>query len=257
MFDSEQRTKMSLFELDLNADAQTSDTWAGLCEMAVEEGGAHGVFDRFETKYRVLLRAGDLPALCATLKADMLDNYIIGAFAAGNVKVPLDIPMIAWSAWNKREYAGLRGEIATIRSLIWMGFAPSAQDETGASALHYMVNIKYGTGCNARALQYLLEAGADPNIATDAGDTPLITLCGAVEWSDERSECMKLLVRGGANPFWQSGDGATPLSVLETCESQFPHPDRHWFISALKASQERAVIENALADGVKRPDLNL
>jgi ankyrin repeat protein len=61
------------------------------------------------------------------------------------------------------------------------------------------------------AIRILLDAGADPNIADNAGKTPLI----ANAWD---LEIAKLLLAHGANVNAQASDGFTPLLNAGTLE---------------------------------------
>lgn len=243
MFDSEDKIKMALFQMDLDEKGQTTEMWARICETALKEGTAHGAFEGFEQSYLRFIKSGDQPALGLALRIDMRDNYIIGAFAAKNVGIPVDAPLIAWNAKNRSEFVGWHGEIATVRTLLWAGYNPSIQDEAGATALHYMVNLGYGSGCNPRAVRYLLEAGCDVSLAHNGGDTALITLCGHVEWTSQHTECFKLLVSGDADPFAVSSDGATPLSLLMHGEELSPNKERQWLLVAIGRSLKQAGIE--------------
>lgn len=251
MFSSETEIKMTLFKADLDERFQSAESWAVLCEKAVEEGSANEAFDDYIGRYRLRINAGDSQGLLSDLRSDMSENYIAGAFAAKLLGLPAGIPMIAWSASNRREFPGLRGEIAAIRTLLWAGFDPNAQDSLGATGLHYMVNMKYGTGCNPRAVRDLLEGGASPNIAHDSGDTPLHTLCGHMNWTDEHTECFMALVTAGANFLAQASDGSTPLSLLLDCDEKSPHPGRRKllaFLNEAMASVEEAVESDSTAE---------
>jgi len=236
MFTSETQLKMTLFQADLDERFQSAEHWAVLCEKAVEEGSAHDAFDSFIGRYRKSINAGDHDGLVEDLRTDMLDNYIVGAFAAKLIGIPAGLPMIAWSAANKHEFPGWHGDIATIRTLLWAGFDPSAQDSIGATGLHYMVNMKYGKGCNPRAVRDLLDAGADPTIAHNSGDTPLHTLCGHMNWTDEHTECFIMLVNAGASILAKANDGSTPISLLMHCEQESPGPERAKLLAYLNAA---------------------
>lgn len=249
MFDSEDKIKMALFQMDLDEKVHATETWARICETVLKEGAAHGAFESFEQSYLRIMKSGGQPALGLALRSDMRDNYIIGAFAAKNVGIPVDAPLIAWNAKNRSEFVGWQGEIATIRTLLWAGYNPSVQDEAGATALHYMVNLGYGSGCNPRAVRYLLEAGCDVNLAHNGGDTALITLCGHVEWTPQHTECFKLLVSADADPFAVSHDGATPLSLLMNGEERSPNKERQWLLVAIGRSLKRAEIDAATFGG--------
>jgi len=234
MFTSEEEIKMALFQMDLDERGLSTETWTRVCATVSKEGGAHDAFEEFEQKYLRIMKSGDQPKLLSELRADMRDNYVIGAFAAKNVGIPIDTPLIAWNAQNRFEFAGWHGEISTMRTLLWAGYDPSVQDESGATALHYMVNLRYGSGCNPRAVRYLLEAGCDANLAHNGGDTALITLCGHAEWTSQHTECFKLFVLAGADTCAASRDGATPLSLLTEGDARSPNKERQSIIGAIE-----------------------
>ncbi len=227
----------------------SAEEWALACEAMLSEGRASGAFDEFEQKYLRVVKDGSNEKFMLTVQRDMLDNYILGVFAAKNIGIPAHMPLIAWSAQNKAEFVGLHGEIATIRTLLWAGYDPSSPDDQGATALHRMVNLKYGSGCNPRAVLYLLEAGCDVNHAHQGGDTALLTLCGHVGWTEQHTECFKLLAAAGANLFAVAKDGATPLSLLRQCDAVSPSDDRKWAIDAIEAELEKTELGAAALAG--------
>lgn len=90
------------------------------------------------------------------IRADMMDNYMIAAFACMELGVPKHFPLIAWAALNKMDFEGLHGEIACMRALMWGGFDVNGQTpEGGISALHAMCNLKWGRGAHPRAVHHL------------------------------------------------------------------------------------------------------
>ena len=239
MLASENQLEVAMCQLDLHEKTQSTERWAFVCEAMSREGRACGAFDEFEQKYLWAIKNGSEADLASTVRADMLDNHIVAAFAAKNVGIPSSAPLIAWNAKNRSEFVGCHGEIATMRALLWAGYDPSIPDELGATALHHMVNLKYGSGCNPRALRYLLEAGCDVERVHQGGDTAIIALCGHLIWTAQHTECLGALAAADADMFSVAGDGETPLSLLRHRDASSPSEARQWFIGAIEASLAR------------------
>ena len=242
---SQNQIKIGLMQIDLDEQNRSEQRWAAACDFMLKEGSDGGAFDEFEQRYLQIRESGVSEDLVKALRADMLDNYVLAAFAAKNLAIPTSLPLIAWGAANRSEFEGWRGEISIIRALLWAGYDPSVPDERGATGLHYMVNLKYGSGCNPRALGYLLRAGCDPNVARNNGDTALITLCGHTRWTSQHNECMQLLSDAGGDIFAVAKDGETPLSLLKRCDAASPNPDRQQIIGTLEALAEKVVLSEA------------
>ncbi|GLA96463.1 hypothetical protein AtubIFM57143_003929 [Aspergillus tubingensis] len=100
-------------------------------------------------------------------------------------------------------HAGTGVEI--VEALIAAGAALDTQDQRyGNTAL------AIATVCRAlEAVNMLLSAGATPDIADNAGDTPLLKASGM-----GNSKMVKLLLKGGANPSIPDGNGRTPLHYI-------------------------------------------
>ncbi|MGH9693302.1 MAG: ankyrin repeat domain-containing protein, partial [Bryobacteraceae bacterium] len=92
-------------------------------------------------------------------------------------------------------------DLATLRQLVPSREAANVRNGLKATPLHY-ASI-YGS---VKALQFLLDKGADPNAANQSGATPLILAA----WSFERA---RLLVERGASVNAATGHGITPLIV--------------------------------------------
>ena len=223
---SEDTLKMGMFQCELMEEFQNDQVWGQLCEYATTMDNAHQISSSFTEKYNGFVQAQDHNGLMGALRADMLDNYIVGAFAAKKMGFNKPgVPMVAWAANNKKDFAGLRGEIGLIRYLIWAGFDVNAPvPGSGATALHLMCNTKWGDGCHPRAIRALLMNGATVDVkATGNGDTALATLSGAILWSDAHQWIASVLLQQGANFRSVSNDGATPLSLM--VQNQATHPD--------------------------------
>ena len=103
----------------------------------------------------------------------------------------------------------------------------------GSTPLHFAAHKK-GLSC----LKKLLEAGADPNIANSAGQTPLHR--GAV-FRSSSVEIITTLLGAGCDPLHQDNDGRTPLQYLyyETRYSYFFSREFNT-ITALVAAGDRS-----------------
>ena len=228
--------KMALFELDLQEQYQTDAIWAEICEAFDKLDAEHGFSEEFADEYQGLMDAGDDEKLGVQIRGHMQDNYILAAFAIKRLEVcGAETGLVAWAAQNKKEFAGLRGEIALIRTLLWMGYEPDAlSDETGLPALQCMLATRYGPGCHPRAIDTLLRAGADPNIRDRRGDTPLIFMSGNTGWNESCTWCFRRLVMAGADMEAVAPDGSTPLTLLKIGEGKEPHPERAVLIDRME-----------------------
>lgn len=218
--------KMALISEDLQGD-QTKASFAKVCEEAMQAMSAHEIGSDFQRVYNRL--AGDPEQFYRQVKSDLWDNYMIGGFVLMRSDIPESTPLIAWASLNRMEFPGLHGEISLMRALMWGGFDPSATtngQERGITALHAMCSLKYGDGVHVRAIEHLIEGGANVNAVTEAGDTPLITLCGHTGWNDEMSNAFKVLYNAGADADQKEDDGPSAWQLLNTLEKQHPHPIR-------------------------------
>lgn len=203
--------------------------WGQLCDVALEKAVSF---------------ANDSPEFSRTLslsldhlEADLLDNYIHGALAAvlsahENESV-LTRPLLAAAAYNKHAYKGYGDEIACLRMLLWAGFDPNAQDESGMAALHYMASQKHLPASHPRAVRLLLEAGANPNLQNVRGDSPLCYLSGNEKWTGALHDSALMLLSAGADPNLPSADGATAISLMIAADAQMPDEYRAYLIEKL------------------------
>ena len=226
--------KIALITEDLQGD-QSKEAFAAVCEKAKLAMSAHDIGDEFRRAYRS--RMHDPESLMASVKSDMMDNYMIGAFVCIEMGFPKDLPLIAWAAMNKMDFEGLHGEIACMRALMWGGFNVNAQSGgDGMTALHAMCNLKWGGGAHPRAVEHLIENGADVNIAIkSSGDTPMITLCGHTGWGEDLDQTFRLLFQAGADMELEANDGNSAWALLQQCQKENPHPLRAALIDALAA----------------------
>ena len=226
--------KIALIQEDLQGD-QTSESFAKVCVQAEKMVSAHEIGSNFTHAYSAMFSDGK--ALVEQIKSDMLDNYMIAVFILKKMQFPTNTPLIAWAASNKMEWEGLHGEIATMRALMWAGFDPSVPDPgNGTTALHAMCNLKWGQGAHSRAIQHLIDGGADVNAPSKTGDTPLITLCGHTGWSNAMTEAFKRLYNAGADADIKSHDGVSAWGLLNTMQKECPDALRGAFIAEVEAA---------------------
>ena len=110
----------------------------------------------------------------------------------------------------------------------------NAQRDDGRSALHY-------AGKNAASVRLLLDAGANPNIQDNGGDTPLYYACYY-----GYPHVVRILLDSGADPYLTGPSGRTAeqraqITLKETEERG----------DAIKIMQARAVlrlIQQAIAE---------
>lgn len=203
-----------------NPDYESWEGFEKLCQGALNMNARNGYTKDFEEEYMELLEAQDFPALMSRLYAHQLDNYIFGSIAAFKVQVPKEIPLVAWAAENKRQYQGWHGECSNLRFLLLAGYDVDAQDpDSGNTALHAMCGLRWGPGVHIRAIQYLLDSGADCNIKNKSGDTALTYLAGSYPWTDNAHNAFGMLLKDGGNPFIESNDGKTAFDLLKDNQS--------------------------------------
>ncbi|KAE8376465.1 ankyrin repeat-containing domain protein [Aspergillus bertholletiae] len=84
--------------------------------------------------------------------------------------------------------------------------------QPGESALHYLA--RGGQWWHPNAIRYLLQHGADPNLQSASGGTPLLhAVQRSLSESPQRKEIVKLLLEAGADPNIASHNGLSALSL--------------------------------------------
>ncbi|WP_409028532.1 hypothetical protein OX462_12290 [Janthinobacterium sp. SUN098] len=223
--------KLALITEDLQGD-QSKDGFAAVCEQARAAMDTHDIGSDFRRAY--LNCMSNPTILVSQVQADMMDNYMIAAFACIELGLSKHFPLIAWAALNKMDFEGLHGEIACMRALMWGGFDVNGQtQESGISALHAMCNLKWGKGAHPRAVHHLIENGANVDIQSATGDTPMITLCGNATWNEDIDRTFYLLFDAGADLEMEADDGASAWLLLQSQQKKKPHPLREQLISDL------------------------
>jgi len=98
-----------------------------------------------------------------------------------------------------------------------------------------MCTLHWGPGAHVRAVHHLIENGADVNIRSATGDTPIITLCGHSTWGEDIDATFRLLYDAGADLEIEAEDGASAWSLLQSQQRASPQPLREKLISELSA----------------------
>lgn len=166
-------------------------------------------------RWRALVAKGD-GAVAEAMEFAFLDNYLIEAVAAHLAGVDLSKAPLWAATYNKKAYKGFEEEIALVRYLIARGASvDSAPGATGP--LHHFAYYHFFGGPHPRAIKLLLERGANPNLADESGDTPLVCLSGFTDWNPRMSSAMLRLLAAGADPsIVSTRDGTTPAKLLGT-----------------------------------------
>ena len=113
-------------------------------------------------------------------------------------------------------FSAERGDSDMVSVLLQNGAALNAQDDGGRTAL-YLAATTYLPERSRRVAGALLEAGADPDISTLWGDTPLFA---AVRYN--RETVVKELLRHGAMPNTVNSAGDTALLIASRSHYQNP-----------------------------------
>lgn len=244
--DPDTRFKMLLYVGDLDEAFESDEDWGELCEFAMKIEEERNESMPFMLRYKEAMEKGGFDAMRDAIHSDMHDNYIFAAMGLHQYGIAKNMRFIPAAAYNKHCFVGFHGEFALVRFLHWSGFNINAvEEDTGMSALHYFASIKYPPNGHMRAVEWLLEHGADPNVQNARGDTPLTYMSGNIQWSDELTSCFGSIVKAGGNPFMQSEDGSTPLSLLKQNNEAAPHESRAVLISTLEAIYAELLAEQA------------
>jgi len=136
---------------------------------------------------------GDLPTLLRILQQPAGGGFIVNA---GDPH-----------GWTALHYAVCRGRLAIVQAILQVeGVNVNARKVGGFTPLHFAACSVYTELDRLPIIQALLDAGADPNAADDAGDTPLFFAAFS-----KNKNVVKILLDGGANSAAQNNDRDTPL----------------------------------------------
>ncbi len=173
-----EKSEMARLLLDAGADV-------GLVEAALLNDHAQA---------QILLAAG------ADLNLPEMANALRWAAVGGHANVVMLLlengaPMDAPDAHGKTALmqAALYGRIAVMRLLLEHGAAPNAAGHNGATAL--IASLHSSTRRNREAVELLLAYGAQANVRSRSGWTPLMLTC---LWGE--AEVVDLLLQHGADP---------------------------------------------------------
>lgn len=127
--------------------------------------------------------------------------------------------------------AAERGDLATVKSLVQQG-AP----------INHTSPVKFGWtplmaaiyGKQANVVHYLVESGADVNLADKRGETPLML---AIAWGDEALPLVSYLIDHGANLNAKDKYGTT---AFDCAKSDPPKPDLIKALDAARVEQEKS-----------------
>ncbi|XP_031706904.1 ankyrin repeat domain-containing protein 53 [Anarrhichthys ocellatus] len=153
--------------------------------------------------------------------------------------------------------ACLYGQLATVQLLVesrqeWV----NSSDLQGRRPVHMVLSSRSSADPSS-CLTYLLEHGADVNVTTDSGRTPLHLAA-----SEGLLDCTETLMRAGADVLAQDNMGHTPLDVARIwCRRKVARYLKScmWQEEKKKEMQERKLVQTLysdLVDVVKLNDLN-
>lgn len=240
--------KMLLYYGDLDEDFASDEDWGELCEFAMKIEEERNESMPFMLRYKRAMDDGGFDGMLSAINSDMHDNHIFAAVGLHRFGVAKNMRFIPAAAYNKHCFLGVRGEFAVVRFLHWSGFDINAvEEDSGMSALHYFASLQYPPYAHARAVNWLLEHDASPNVRNAQGDTPLLYLSGNNEWSEQLTQCAILLLKAGANPLLKSEDGSTPLTLMKANNASNPHESRTELIAAIE--EVMAIVKAEQASG--------
>lgn len=163
------------------------------------------------------------------MATDQLNNVILGSLALYQQKIPRHFPLVVQAANGSRD-AG--GNIANLRTILMMGYDPNVRGNCACSPLEYAVS-----GSPVRAVECLLQAGADPNLEVPfRGQSNFAHLCNEFSeyWHENYFQSAVLMLEFGANPHLSFEDGPTALDNLKEMEERDPSPLRRSFIDLIE-----------------------
>ena len=109
------------------------------------------------------------------------------------------------------DQTALKGSIPVLKAILGYGADVNSRDHDGHSALHKVVARRHKAG----VIDALVEAGADIELKSNSGDTPLFR---AAYFSN--AEALLALLKRGASVLVRNGCEETPLH--RACSRQFP-----------------------------------
>ncbi|XP_040887736.1 ankyrin repeat domain-containing protein 53 [Toxotes jaculatrix] len=153
--------------------------------------------------------------------------------------------------------ACLYGRLATVQLLTeTTPGSVNSSDAQGCRPIHMVMSSRSSPNTSA-CLRYLLENGADVNVTTDSGQTPLHLAA-----SEGLLDCTEVLVQAGADVLAQDSMGLTPLDLARIwCHRKVARYLKScmWKAEKRKEMEERKLVQalySDLVDMSKRNNLN-
>jgi ankyrin repeat protein len=152
-------------------------------------------------------------------------------FAVILVLVAVLLPALSSAKRRAREIqlfgAAMTGDLATVKASVEEGVPINCTNEMhfgwtplGGAIFHQQTNV----------ICYLVEKGANVNVADQSGETPLMWL---TSWGDEAVPMVRLLIEHGANLQAKDKHGATVLSYANS------DPPKPQLVEVIEAALKR------------------
>ncbi|MBX7057207.1 MAG: ankyrin repeat domain-containing protein [Leptospirales bacterium] len=106
--------------------------------------------------------------------------------------------------------AAMNGHVELVRYLLESGANPNVADRGGWTALHFGVNCTEGERETREIVSLLLQRGANVNAQDSTGFTPLMYAATKMD-----GELVRMLLRGGADPNIKNSVGMTARELAE------------------------------------------
>ncbi|XP_049923129.1 ankyrin repeat domain-containing protein 53 [Epinephelus moara] len=183
------------------------------------------------------------------------DGHMFPAVGGGSPEKP-DVSVNS-QGLSALHVACLYGQLAAVQLLVEcrLGWIDSS-DLQGRRPVHMVLSPRSSPN-TFRCLRYLLEHGADVNVTTDSGTTPLHLAA-----SEGLLDCTESLVQAGADVLAQDSMGHTPLDLARIwCRRDVARYLKNclWQTHKKKEMKERRLVQTLysdLVDMVKLNDLN-
>ncbi|XP_038587463.1 ankyrin repeat domain-containing protein 53 [Micropterus salmoides] len=150
--------------------------------------------------------------------------------------------------------ACLYGQLSTVQLLVESGLVwIHSSDHQGRQPVHMVLSSRSSPNTSS-CLRYLLEHGANVNVATDSGSTPLHLAA-----SEGLLDCTEILVQAGADVLAKDSMGHTALDLARICCRR--KVARYlkscvWQQDKKKEMQKRRLVQALYRDLVDRAKLN-
>ncbi|XP_059211187.1 ankyrin repeat domain-containing protein 53 [Centropristis striata] len=150
--------------------------------------------------------------------------------------------------------ACLYGQLATVQLLVESGQEwINSSDLQGRRPVHMVLSSRSSPSTSS-CLRYLLENGADINVTTDSGTTPLHLAA-----SEGLLDCTEILVQAGADVSARDSMGHTPLDLARVwCRRKVARYLKNcmWQLDKKKEMQERRLVQTLYSDLVDMVKVN-